>query len=302
MPQSVKSTQVQIMDLGRIFSSDEYIVSIIGEVGLPQLTITNKAIYKNLFGKGIIEETMEIYDTYNQVTKEFDFSIGSPIFDNTLGLVRNRNEKELKILSYNIMHELASVSKINNYLNMQWQNICENVNQNIKDYEDGVRILPSIPFLKESVDGFFVEYKNMVSYILTIFKIYYQHKTIIADNPSCYKCLQNIRNKMFISANKDILSDIFQKLNKHFSRMRAMRNALNHPENYKENLFLLYDIHWGNNKILCSPIIEYKSKVDNNMLQGQENILEYFNNEYYFLLDIVGKFINTLVVDLDTNS
>lgn len=84
--------------------------------------------------------------------------------------------------------------------------------------------------------------------------------------------------------------------------MRAMRNALNHPENYKENLFLLYDIHWGNNKILRSPIIEYKSKVDNNMLQGQENILEYFNNEYYFLLDIVGKFINTLVVDLDTNS
>lgn len=81
--------------------------------------------------------------------------------------------------------------------------------------------------------------------------------------------------------------------------MRAMRNALNHPENYEENLFLLYDIHWGNNKILYPPIIEYQSKVDNNMLQGQENVIEYFNNEYSFLLEIVGKFINTLIVDLD---
>ena len=56
MPQRVKSTQVQIMDLGRVFSSDEYIVSIIGEVGLPQLTTTNKAIYKNLFGKVLLRK------------------------------------------------------------------------------------------------------------------------------------------------------------------------------------------------------------------------------------------------------
>lgn len=302
MSQNIRSTQVQIMDLGSVFSSDEYIIKIIGEVGLPPLTITNKAIYKILFGKGVVEETKEIYDTYNQVTKEFDFSIGNPIFDNTLGLVINRKEKELKILTYSIMHELSSISKISNYLNNQWQNICESVNQNIKEYEYNVRILPNIPFLKESVDGFFVEYKNIVSYILTIFKIYYQHKTIEADNPYCSECLKEIKNKTFFSVNKDLLYNIFQKLDSHCAKMRAMRNALNHPENYKENLFLLYDIHWGNNKILCPPIMEYTSKLGNNTFQGQENVLEYFNSEYSFLLEIFGKFINTLVIDLDASS
>lgn len=300
MSQNVKSTQVQIMNLANIFSDGERIVNMVGEEGLPPLTITNKAIYKNLFGKGVIEETKENYDTYNHVTKEFDFSIGNPIFDNTFGLVINRKEEELKILTYSIMHELASISKINNYLNNQWQNICESVNQNIKGYEYNVRILPNIPFLKENVDGFFVEYKNMVTYILTIFKIYYQHKTIIARNPYCKDCLKEIKNKNFFSINKDLLHNIFQELDAHCTKMRAMRNALNHPENYKDNLFLLYDVHWGNNKVLCQPIIEYKSKLDNgNTFQGHENVLEYFNSEYSFLLEIVGKFINTLIVDLN---
>lgn len=59
MPQTIKSESVQLIDMSKIFSSEEIIVGMISEVGLPILILTNKAIYRWMFGKGIVVETGE---------------------------------------------------------------------------------------------------------------------------------------------------------------------------------------------------------------------------------------------------
>lgn len=302
MSQIFKTIQAQIIDFSQITNNEEKIIDMITEKGIPALCITNKSIYKISLGQGIIEGTNEIYDTYNQITKEFDFSITHPIFKNSYGIVNKRSEQELKILVYNIMLELTSMSKINVYIEDQWSKIYKDVYQNIGQYKTSSTILPSLPFLKENVDGFFVECKNTVSYLLTIFKIYYQKTSLIAKNPTCIKCIKDISNKNFNSTNKDELIRIFQDLDKLCSKMRAIRNAINHPENYAENIFLLYDVHWENNKTLCPPLLEYKSKIEKVFYQGQEDIIKYFKHTYSNLLNITGNFLNILIEDIDSKT
>ena len=301
MPQNVNSTQVQIMDLSPIMEAEERIIGIIGEEGLPPLVITNKFIYKILFGKGIIMETGEVYETYNQTTKEFDFSINHPIFKNSFGIVQCRAEKELKILTYSIMEELASILKIKNYIEEQWEKISSDVFHNIEKFEVSSQCLPLIPFLKESVDGFFVECKNILSYILTLFKIYYQKKTIIARNPYCNDCLKDINKPKFHSIDKNGLQKVFNNLQSFSDEMRAIRNAINHPENFKENKFLLYNVYWGNHKKLCPPLFEYQSMIDKNIKKGEKDVIVYFDNAYVMFLNIVGNFLKILIKDIDNN-
>lgn len=301
MSQIIKYTQVQTIDFSKIMEIGENLIGIIAVEELPSLVITDKFIYKILFGKGTIMQTGENYNTYQQITKEFDFSVNHPIFKNSLGIVQKREEKELKILAYAIMEELSSILKVKNYVGEQWKQIYRDVFLNIEKYETTSQLLPQIPFLKESVDGFFVECKNIVSYILTLFKIYYEGKTIIAKSSSCEDCLKYINTSEFNSINKQEIRKLFKDLKCLSDTLRAIRNAINHPENFRENKFLLYNVHWGNNKKLCPPFFEYQSIIDKKPKKGPEDVIVYFNNTYTSLLEIVGNFLNILINDLDNH-
>lgn len=294
MTQEYKTTEVSLMDFSKIFKGDEHFTGIIQEVGLPMLFTTNKAMYKCVSGKGIIEDTGEKYDTYDQITREFDFSGDHPIWQNTYKIIGTRPERELQILTYHIVSELSSIMHINSYFNEQWENIKSQVSQNIEAYKASSALLPEIPMLKEHLDGFFVECKNLISHLLTIFKLYYQGKTIIANNPKVEKCLEEIKKDTLKSKNKNELINIFERLKKIGKTVRAVRNAISHPENYKENFFLLYNVHWENNRILFSPIIEYKTVEE----AGQLNVLDFTNETYTSLLEICGSFFNALVQDM----
>lgn len=294
MSQVFKTTEVAVMDFSKIFTEGEYFTGILQEVGLPQLFFTNKAIYKCVPGKGVIIDTGMKYNTYDQITKEFDFSYEHPIWQNTYRVIGARSEKELKILTYHIVCEFSSILHIGNYFFNQWENIIHLVNQNIKDYESSSAILPEIPMLKENLDGFFVECKNLVSHMLTIFKLYYLKKNILDKNPSETMCLTLIKESTFKSKNKDSLNNIFEKLEQVAKIMRAIRNSISHPENYKENLFLLYNVHWENNNVLCPPVIEYKTRNE----AGQISVLDYVSKTYETLLEVCGSFLGILVQDI----
>lgn len=295
MSKVYKTTQLSIMDFSKIFTEGEYIKGTIFEIGLPPLIYTNKAIYKCMSGVGNIENTGEKYDTYNQMTKEFDFSDEHPIFQNTWKIVAFQPKKELKILTYQMMVKLNSILYMKNYFFEHWITIRNQVNRNIKAYEYSSTLLPQIPMLKETLDGFFVEGKDLISYILTLFKLYYLNKDIKDTNPNESNCLEEIKKETFFSQNKKVLIIIFQQLNEIALTLRTIRNAISHPENYKDNYFCLYNVHWENNKNLASPIIEYKAKY----CQGQISVLEYVDTTYNSLLKICGSFLNILIQDVD---
>lgn len=294
MSQELETTELSILDFSKIFTEGETFDGFLMEEGLPPLIFSNKAVYKHVAGKGIMKNTGEKYDTYNQITKEFDFSGGHPIWQNTYRIIGSRPEKELKILTYHIISEFSSIFHINNYLLAQWDAITKQVTENIQSYENSSALLPQIPLLKETIDGFFAECKNLISHMLTLFKLYYLKEAITTDNLSESDCLLKIKNDTLISKDKIKLTNIFEELKKLCETLRAIRNAISHPENYKDNYFLLYNVHWENNKTLCPPVIEYRAK----KMAGQISVLDYTNATYYSLLKICGSFLSVLVKDL----
>ena len=298
-----KTNQVVSIDFSKIFTENEHVVGTIGELGLPLLVHTNKAIYKLVVGKGTIEGMGEKYDTYNQITKEFDFSEMYPIYENTWKIVALRSETPLRILTYQMMMEFNSVLHINNYFFQQWQDIVREVKENMKAYETSSAILPPIPLLKELIDGFFVECKDLISHILTLFKLYYLKRKIEErGNPTESKCLEKVKEPEFFSTNRGELIRLFRMLGEIGQTLRAIRNALSHPENYADNSFSLYNVHWENNKTLCSPIIEYRTTYKKKNYQGQIQVLEYTSSTYDSLLTICGSFLNILVQDLNSEN
>lgn len=291
MPQTIKSESVQLIDMSKIFSSEEIIVGMISEVGLPILILTNKAIYRWMFGKGIVVETGEKYNTYQQITKEFDFSPDHPLFQNTYGIAQKTNNTLLKIFAYDIMSKLSSLLKITEFLFFQWNIIENEVNKDIKNYETTPKTLPLIPLLKENVDAYFVECKNIISDILTMFKIYFQRKTINSRNIGTLKCLNIIKKEN----NPPETIKLFQTLNEIDTKVRAIRNAISHPENYKENIFFLYNVYWGNHNVLSQPFFEYQSTIEKKLQRGQEELIPYFKKTYESLLDISGSFMKETI-------
>lgn len=294
MTQEYKTTEVSIIDFSKIFTGEEHFTGIVQQVGLPMLFSTNKAMYKCVVGKGIICDTGEKYDTYDQITKEFDFSTDHPIWKNTYMIVGSRPEKELQILTYHVASGLSSIMHTNSYLFAQWNSITKYVTENIQSYKTSSVLLPEIPLLKEIIDGFFAESKNLISHILTIFKLYYLKKSITEKNLEEDNCLAEINKVSFISKDKENLIRAFEKLSEIGNIIRAVRNAISHIEDYKQNSFLLYNVHWENHKTLCPPIIEYKNKGN----VGQIDALGFINETYVSLLDICGLFFGVLVQDM----
>ena len=157
MPDVIVTDRVCTMELSKVFSEGEYIVQTIAEVGIPPVIITNKKIYKTLFGSGINIKTGKRYDIPTQVVEVFNFSVDHPIFQSTYKVVQHNNKQELKILSYAIMEEFNSILNIYNYLYDNWEKINISFSTNRSEYESLSKTLPQIPFLKEYFDAFLLK-------------------------------------------------------------------------------------------------------------------------------------------------
>lgn len=286
MAHQIITNQVNVMDLSRIIDKKEYIVDLIAEVGLPLIVVTNKKMYKMLLGQGIVVETGEPHNAHNQVVEAFDFSVDHPIFKSTYQIVKQSEKAELKILTYSIMEKLYSILKIRNYLQENWDEMHQAFLANRKDYDELRKILPQIPLLKEYFDAFCAETKDAISFILTLFKIYCMHCDILDDAVNVDKCIKFIEEHS-LSNQRDVFYSL-QQINIQF---RALRNAMTHPENYKVNMFRIWNVFLNADDQLSPPLCEYKSKDG----EGTIYVLEYIHHIYESLLSISNEFLNTLV-------
>ena len=286
MPDVIVTDRVCTMELSKVFSEGEYIVQTIAEVGIPPVIITNKKIYKTLFGSGINIKTGKRYDIPTQVVEVLNFSIDNSIFQNTYKIVQNSDKTELKMLTYAIMTKLYSLWNIYNFLQDNWNKAYETFINNREEYENLSRTLPQIPFLKELFDAFCMEAKDMISYFLTLFKVYYMKQDIIAPAVGFKKCREYIK-----SSNFSEIKDIFDVLYLIDEKFTHIRNAIVHIEDYKQNSFVLYNVHLESRNILMPPFFEYK----NNEHAGNSYVLEYMKFVYSNLLNISKQFLSTLV-------
>lgn len=286
MPDVIVTDRVCTMELSKILGEGENIIDIIAEEGLPAVFITNKKMYKILLGQGINQKTGKKHNATNQVVGVFDFSKDHPIFQNTYNIVRYTDKKELKILTYSIMDKLYSILNIYNYLQNNWNNAQTNFLQNRNDYDNLCKALPQIPMLKEYFDAFCVETKDAISYILTLFKVYCKHQNILDKAINATECIDFIKEHNLTS-----LENIFNPLQKIDEQFRDIRNAVVHPENYKDNSFLLYNIYLSSDNVLMSPFFEYRNKE----ISGSNSVLEYVAFIYNSLLDLSKQFLSTLV-------
>ena len=286
MTVTLATDKVSVMNLSQIFSKEEHIIGMITEEGLPPIIITNKKMYKMVLGNGIIVETGERGVASNQVVEVFNFSVDHPIFQSTYKVVQHNNKQELKILSYAIMEEFNSILNIYNYLYDNWEKINISFSTNRSEYESLSKTLPQIPFLKEYFDAFFTETKDIISYLLTLFKIYYTHNNTKYKKSGVKDCIDFIKDTDLTH-----LKDIFEKLRDVSTLVLGARNAIVHPENHKENKFLLYNVYLNSDNVLMPPCFEYKSKDGS----GEYDVLEYIDFVYKSLLDISKQFLTTLV-------
>ena len=286
MTVTLATDKVSVMNLSQIFSKEEHIIGMITEEGLPPIIITNKKMYKMVLGNGIIVETGERGVASNQVVEVFNFSVDHPIFQSTYKVVQHNNKQELKILSYAIMEEFNSILNIYNYLYDNWEKINISFSTNRSEYESLSKTLPQIPFLKEYFDAFFTETKDIISYLLTLFKIYYTHNNTKYKKSGVKDCIDFIKDNDLTN-----LKDIFEKLRDVSTLVLGARNAIVHPENHKENKFLLYNVYLNSDNVLMPPCFEYKSKDGS----GEYDVLEYIDFVYKSLLDISKQFLTTLV-------
>lgn len=286
MAHQIITNQVNVMDLSRIIDKEEYIVDLIAEVGLPPIVVTNKKMYKMLLGQGIVVETGKPYNAHNQVVEAFDFSVDHPIFKSTYQIVKQSEKAELKILTYSIMEKLYSILKIRNYLRENWDEMHQAFLANRKDYDELRKTLPQIPLLKEYFDAFCAETKEVISFVLTLFKIYCMHHDITHSSVRVQDCIKFIEEHNL--THQKTIFNVLQQIDMLF---RALRNAMTHPENYKDNLFVMWNIFLNADDQLSPPLCEYKSKDG----EGTIYVLEYIHHIYKSLLSISNEFLNTLV-------
>ena len=286
MTVALVTDKVSMMDLSNILEEGECIIDIIKGENFPRIIITNKKMYKMVLGNGIIVETGERSVASNQVVEVFNFSVDHPIFQSTYKVVQHNNKQELKILSYAIMEEFNSILNIYNYLYDNWEKINISFSTNRSEYESLSKMLPQVPFLKEYFDAFFTETKDIISYLLTLFKIYYTHNNKKYEKSGVKDCIDFIKDNDLTN-----LKDIFEKLRDVSTLVLGARNAIVHPENHKKNKFLLYNVYLNSDNVLMPPCFEYKSKYGS----GEYNVLEYIDFVYKSLLDISKQFLITLV-------
>lgn len=286
MPDIIKIDRVCTMGLSKVLKEGEYILQIIAEVGIPPIVITNKKIYKTLFGSGVNIKNGERYDIENQVVEVFNFSVDNPIFQNTYKIVQNSDKTELKMLTYAIMTKLYSLWNIYNYLQNNWNVIYKTFNKNREEYSNLSETLPQIPFLKELFDAFCMETKDTISYFLTLFKVYYMKRDMMTPAVPMNACMSFIKSNNLLN-----IKEPFGELNAINEQFGQMRNAIVHIEDYETNSFLLYDVHLEKGNVLAPPMFEYKTK----KMSGCHDVLEYVAFVYKSLLDISKQFLTTLV-------
>ena len=66
---------------------------------------------------------------------------------------------------------------------------------------------------------------------------------------------------------------------------------MTHPEDYKINMFRIWNVFLNTDDQLSPPLCEYKSKDG----EGTIYVLEYIHRIYESLLSISNEFLNTLV-------
>ena len=243
-------------------------------------------MYKLLLGQGINLKTGARHNSANQVVELFNFSTDHPIFQSTYEIIQHTNKRELKILTYSIMEKLYSILTISDYLQNNWNEVYSMFSQNRQEYDNLCKTLPQIPLLKEYFDAFCTETKDAISYMLTLFKVYCMHKNILDKAVTVKQCLDFINKHNLAN-----LKNIFEQIQKIDEQFRQIRNAMVHPENYNENMFLLSNIYLNADNMLMPPMFEYKTNKD----CAAHDVLKYMYFMYNSLLSLSKQFLTILV-------